>query len=172
MRQGIVMILRLSLDLPEDISYVHTTRILSRALLDDVHVVSNDIDAVETIVGELASNVIRHAHSQKSHYNVVLEYYQLCVVITVVDSGPGFRIDDIPAEGSVRSDFSKGDRVGGFGMSLLRGLSDQLNFTASCPHGTTVKVVKNLRYDTEADKVYAGRLGDGKNDPGVCHEKT
>jgi hypothetical protein len=34
------MILKLSLDLPEDQEYIHTTRLLSRTLLDDLRVVT------------------------------------------------------------------------------------------------------------------------------------
>ena len=44
------MILRLSLDLPEDTTYVRTTRLLSRTLLEDLKVNKHDIDDIETIV--------------------------------------------------------------------------------------------------------------------------
>ncbi len=38
------MILRLSLDLPEDLSYIRTTRLLSRTLLEDIKVVKADMN--------------------------------------------------------------------------------------------------------------------------------
>ena len=57
------MILRLSLDLPEDATYIRTTRLLSRCLLVDMKVNQTIIDDVETIVAELCSNVVRHAQS-------------------------------------------------------------------------------------------------------------
>ena len=76
------MILRLSLDLPEDANYVRTTRLLSRCLLDDLNAKRAITDDVETIVGELCSNVIRHARSKETHFLVTLEYFKPKVVIT------------------------------------------------------------------------------------------
>jgi anti-sigma regulatory factor (Ser/Thr protein kinase) len=84
------MFLRLTLDLPEDILYVRTTRLLSRALLQDINVVKDDIDDIESIVGELCSNVIRHAHSIKARFSVVIEYAERRAIILVEDEGTGF----------------------------------------------------------------------------------
>jgi len=145
------MILRLSLDLPEDTSYIRTTRLLSRCLLQDIKVNRATIDDVELIVTELCSNVIRHAQSKETHFLVTLEYYKPQVVITVTDTGEGFSQEDMPPVGSERTDFDGGERFGGFGMVLLEGLSDKVDFTATDPHGTTVRVEKALHYETEGD---------------------
>ncbi|MGI4792163.1 MAG: ATP-binding protein [Janthinobacterium lividum] len=157
------MILRLSLDLPEDLSYIRTTRLLSRTLLEDIKVVKEDMDDVEIIVGELCSNVVRHAHSKEKHYSVVLEYYEPRVVITVTDKGQGFGQEDVLPAGTVRPDEAGGERVGGFGLFLLEGLSDKLKFTATVPHGTTVHVEKKLRYETQGDANEAAErdMGEG-----------
>lgn len=66
------MILRLSLDLPEDTTYIRTTRLLSRCLLEDIKVSRETIADVETIVTELCSNVIRHAKSKETHFLVTV----------------------------------------------------------------------------------------------------
>jgi len=145
------MILRLSLDLPEDQSYIRTTRLLSRCLLEDIKVLRETIDDVELIVTELCSNVIRHAQSKNTHFLIALEYFKPQVVITVTDTGRGFSQADVPPVGTARPDTDGGERYGGYGMSLLEGLSDKVDFTETDPHGTTVRVEKKLRYETQGD---------------------
>lgn len=145
------MILRLSLDLPEDTTYIRTTRLLSRCLLEDIKVNREIIDDVELIVNELCSNVIRHAQSKESHFLVTLEYYKPQVVITVSDAGQGFSPDDVLPVGTMRSDGQGGERLGGLGLFLLEGMSDRVDFTETHPHGTTVRVEKRLQYETQQD---------------------
>ena len=143
------MILRLSLDLPEDAAYVRTTRLLSRCLLDDLKVDRTTTDDVETIVAELCANVVRHARSKETHFLVTLEYFKPQVVITVTDAGEGFVPTDVLPVGTTRPDFGGGERLGGWGLTLLEGLSDKIDYTANVPHGTTVRVEKTLYYETE-----------------------
>jgi anti-sigma regulatory factor (Ser/Thr protein kinase) len=145
------MILRLSLDLPEDENYIRTTRLLSRSLLEDIKVDRATIGDVETIVTELCSNVIRHAQSKETHFLITLEYYKPEIVITVTDAGQGFAQEDVLPVGASRPDGMGGERFGGWGLSLLKGLSDKLDFTATDPHGTTVRAVKSLHYETQGD---------------------
>lgn len=149
------MILKLSLDLPEDGSYIRTARILSRCLMEDIKVTRSTISDVEMIIGELCSNVVRHAESKATRFLVTLEYYQPKVVITVRDSGKGFVRDNVPLAGSLRSDGAGGQRFGGYGLSILEGLSDKLDFIKTNPHGTTVRVEKYLEYDTQIDALKA-----------------
>jgi anti-sigma regulatory factor (Ser/Thr protein kinase) len=144
------MILQLSLSLPDDESYIRTTRLLSRTLMEDIQVIKADIDDVETIVGELCSNVVRHAHLKSAHYKVVLEFYEPRVVITVTDEGRGFDVEDVSEIGAPRLDLDGSERLGGFGLLLLEGLSDRIDFTETYPHGTTVRVEKKLHYQTPA----------------------
>jgi anti-sigma regulatory factor (Ser/Thr protein kinase) len=145
------MILRLSLDLPEDENYIRTTRLLSRCLLEDIKVDKECIGDVETIVTELCSNVIRHAQSKETHFLITLEYYKPEIVITVRDAGRGFVMDDVLPVGAARPDGEFGERLGGWGLTLLEGVSDKLDFTATDPHGTTVRVEKRLHYKTQGD---------------------
>jgi anti-sigma regulatory factor (Ser/Thr protein kinase) len=152
------MILRLSLDLPEDENYIRTTRLLSRCLLEDIKVAKPTIDDVETIVGELCSNVIHHAQSKAKHFQINLEYYQPQVVITVTDLGRGFTQEDVLPVGTLRPHGKDGERLGGWGLSLLKGLSDKIDFSTTDPHGTTVRVEKNLHYETERDANEAAEL--------------
>ncbi len=154
------MILRLSLDLPEDTTYIRTTRLLSRCLLEDIKVSRETIEDVELIVTELCSNVIRHAQSKETHFLVTLEYYKPQVVITVTDTGDGFSQEGVAQVGSERKDFDDGERLGGWGMMLLEGLSDKVDFTETDPHGTTVRVEKTLHYETQGDADEAAERDD------------
>jgi serine/threonine-protein kinase RsbW len=142
------MILRLTLDLPEDSTYIRTTRLLSQCLLNDLGVRPETIHDVESIVGELCSNVIRHAESKASHFLIVFEFYKPKIVITVTDKGKGFVMDSLPAPGTLRQDTDGNVRIGGYGLSLLEGLSDKVDFTETNPHGSTVRVEKNMLYAT------------------------
>lgn len=146
------MILKLNLDLPEDSMYISLARIIGRDILQELHVVAEDIGDVETLVTELASNVVRHAHSVKGRFQVVLEYYADRIDITVIDTGGGFSFCDIPDIGTVRPDeegHGEVERIGGFGMLLLEGMSDKLTFRRTDPNGTTVCAEKRLRYETK-----------------------
>lgn len=151
-----IMTLRLSLNLPEDAAYIRTTRLLSRCLLDDMKVNKATPDDVETVVGELCSNVVSHAHSKAKQFVVTLEYYKSQVVITVTDTGQGFVREDMLPVGTSRADGKGGERLGGWGLPLLEGLSDKLDFTETDPHGATVRVEKNLHYETDGARAFAG----------------
>jgi len=145
------MILKLSLDLPEDVHFVPLIRQFGRGLLEFLMVVHADISDVETIITELASNVIRHAHSENGRFNIVLEFYADRVLISVIDTGDGFSFRDIPEVGTVRPDFGGGQRYGGFGLPMLDALSDHLDFRRTDPHGTTVCADKHLQYANQHD---------------------
>lgn len=149
------MILKLSLDLPEDAAYIRMTRLLSRCVLEEIKVTHAIVHDVENIVGEMCSNVIRHAESKEMRFLVTLEFYEPKVVITVKDMGKGFVSADVAPVGTSRSDGNGGKRVGGFGLSILKGLSDKLDFTETDPHGTTVRVEKHLHYETKGDAIEA-----------------
>jgi len=142
------MILRLALDLPEDQAYLKLTRLFGRTLLQHMKVECDDVDDLEVVVGELCSNVVRHACSFDKRFRVILEYYPDSVNLMVEDHGLGFSFKDVPAIGTLRADFDGGSRVGGFGLQLVRSLSDHLEFYRSDHNGSIVKAQKMLRYQT------------------------
>ena len=145
------MILKLSLDLPEDGAYIPLTRQFGRTLLEYLKVLPEDIGDVETIVTELVANAVRHAHSSSQRFQVALDYFADRVVITVVDTGNGFTFRDVPEIGSARPDMEGGTRLGGYGLPLLDAVSDRLQFFRTDPHGATVRAEKCLRYVTQHD---------------------
>jgi serine/threonine-protein kinase RsbW len=153
------MILKFSLDLPEDDEYLRTIRLLSKALLEDLRVIEEDKIGVETIVSELCTNVIRHAQSTEGKYHLALEYHQERVVITVEDKGAGFAPEEAPPPGTYRPDeLAGGMRVGGYGMLLVQALSDRIQFELTEPRGTKVQAEKVLRYETRQAKDRATKM--------------
>jgi serine/threonine-protein kinase RsbW len=143
------MILRLSLELPEDGEFVRITRVLGRTLLEHLKVQEGDIDDLELLVGELCTNVIRHADTAHERFRVVLEYHADKVDLVVEDTGEGFSFKDVPEAGTERPDtIGGGERIGGYGMSLVRALADRLEFHRTDPQGTTVRAEVALHYQS------------------------
>ncbi len=155
------MILKLSLDLPEHKSYIRITRLLGRTLLEYLGVVEQDVEDIEIVVGELCANVIRHSRSTDQRFQMTLEYHADHIAVVVEDRGEGFSFRDVPAIGTSRADFGGMDRIGGFGLELVRLLSDRLEFQRTDPQGTTVRAEKMLNYKTQADADEAVHLNDG-----------
>ena len=152
------MILNVSLDLPSDGSYLRIARHVGRTLLEDMGVVGDDIDDIEFVVGELCSNVIRHAQTTDGRFHIMLEYFAEKVVIRVEDQGVGFSFKDVRAVGTERPDMDGSERIGGFGLDLVRRLADRLEFMRSDHAGTTVITEKQLHYNSKAEAEEANDL--------------
>ena len=159
------MILRLSLDLPEDGEFVRITRELGRTLLEHLRVEEADISDLEILVGELCTNVLRHADTTDGRFRVVLEYHADRVELLVEDTGEGFSFKDVPEAGTERPDtLMGGERIGGYGMRLVEALADKLEFRRSDPHGTTVRAAVDLHYQSPeaAEKAEAMERSDAQ----------
>ncbi len=152
------MILNVSLDLPGDGAFLRIARRLGRGLLEDLNVTDDDVSDIEFVVGELCSNVIRHAQVSNGRFKVILEYHADKVVILVKDTGIGFSFKDVQAVGTERPDTNGQTRVGGFGLDMVRLISDHLEFHRSDDHGTTVEAVKALHYKTAANALEAEHM--------------
>jgi len=158
------MILKIALDLPGDGTYLRIARRIGHTLMEDLGVVPQDITDIEFIIGELCTNVVRHARtSTDSRYTVTLEYHADRVAIIVEDAGIGFSERDVSTVGSVRLDRDGTDRLGGFGLELIRLMADHIEFRRSEPHGATVVAEKTLHFNTPAEARQAESLA---NHPG------
>ena len=140
------MILMLTLDLPGEFSHLRVARKVCRTVMEDFGVVEKDIDDVEFVLGELSSNVVRHAQSSNGRFRVEMEYYADRIAINVIDTGIGFSFKDVLPPGELRTDTDGSQRVGGFGLDLCRKLSDHLEFHRADNNGTQVRAVKQLSY--------------------------
>lgn len=155
------MILKISLDLPGDGTYLRIARRVGHTLMHDLGVIQQDIIDIEFIIGELCTNVVRHARTTAdNHYTVTLEYHADRVAIIVEDQGVGFFEHDISSVGSVRPDRDGTDRLGGFGLELIRLMADHIEFRHSSPQGTTVVAEKALHFNTPEEARQAEDLED------------
>ena len=153
------MILKISLDLPGDGTYLRIARRVGHTLLEDMGVVEADLADIEFIVGELCTNVVRHAQALGSgRFLVMLEYHADKVVVVVEDKGVGFSFKDVGEVGSARRDRDGSERLGGFGLELVRKLADHIEFRRSDPHGTTVSAEIALHYKSLSEAQDAERL--------------
>ena len=65
-KKKVSMILKVSLYLPGDGTYLRIARHVGHTLLEDLGVVAPDIADIEFIVGELCTNVVRHAQTREN----------------------------------------------------------------------------------------------------------
>ncbi len=138
---------RLSFALPPALSNITHLRKTSRCLLESLGYSRENTDDVETLIGELSTNVVRHAHTDDSPYQVLLELSEDRIVVTVIDTGVGFVEDAVPAPGTIRSDTLQPEiteRFGGLGLPLIHAIADNVEIHATSPHGTTVRAEKIL----------------------------
>lgn len=150
----------ISLSLPEEDAHISLIREVGRALLRHHGAEDQDIDDVETVVGELCSNVTRHGRSASGCYQVALEHEDDRIVIVVADQGEGFDPEHVAPVGADRTGSDGAIRHGGFGLSLVGALSDHVEFQPTQPHGMTVRAEKKMRLkDTKPAETLAHRAG-------------
>lgn len=153
------MILKVSLDLPDDGTYLRIARRIGHTLLEDMGVIEQDVADIEFIVGELCTNVVRHAQAlDEGRFLVMLEYHADKVTIIVEDKGVGLPFRDVREAGSPRLDLDGSERLGGFGLNLVGKMADHIEFRRSDPQGTTVFAEKVLHYKTASEARDAKRL--------------
>jgi anti-sigma regulatory factor (Ser/Thr protein kinase) len=140
------MRLHFSVDLPEEVALLSKLRRTVRDALTLCRVDPQDIDELELLVGELASNAA--CHSCTELYTVDLKVLDGKVITTVADTGTGFERAAVPQPGSLRvsnTGRDGNDRIGGFGLPLVELLADEVSFMPVHPQGTCVRAVKFLR---------------------------
>lgn len=121
----------LRLTIPSSSEYV----LLARLVVSHVGQVAGfgpeEIYDLKLAVTEAATNVIRHAAVDSFE----IQYRALPgeVEITVSDAGGGFEVNDIapPVEGQ-----------GGFGLSVIRNLVDEMTIDSTAGGGTRLKMVR------------------------------
>jgi anti-sigma regulatory factor (Ser/Thr protein kinase) len=136
----------LTFNLPEALPYIISLRKTVRCLLDSMGVLKQDTDDLEAIIGELATNAVRHAKG--GNYQVTIEFCGDQVTIIVTDNGVGFMIDGIAEPGTLRPDELSAEenfRIGGFGLLLVRSLSDEVDISKKQPNGMIVRLHKTIR---------------------------
>jgi anti-sigma regulatory factor (Ser/Thr protein kinase) len=139
--------LSLAFDLPEAVQYIAHLRRTALCFLEGMGISRDDANDVELLLGELATNAVRHARG--GSYRVDLEFYQDRAVITVSDNGIGFAKEELLPPGVRPYDqlHPEGDgdqRIGGFGLPLVHSIADSVEIQPNVPHGTVVRAEKRF----------------------------
>ena len=137
--------IRVSLELPEDYEHVGIGRRMGRAVMEHCQASANDVDDTEIVIGELCGNAARHARSLCGWYGCTIEHHGDHVIVIVIDQGGGLDPSGVAPVGAARLEEDGSERYGGFGPPLVQGLTDQVEFGRSEPHGTTVRAKKLLQ---------------------------
>ena len=132
-----------AMKLPEEKVHIGLARRVCREVLGSFGVGSQDVDDIETVVGELATNAVCHAHDE--NYTIEIKVASDLAVVTVSDHGIGFSREMIAPPGTLRTgQTGQMERIGGWGIPIVVSLTDRVDFYESKPHGTTVRVEKQL----------------------------
>lgn len=127
--------IRLSLDLPRDSSFVPVMRQLTVLLLESLEVSPEVSSDIQVAVTEACANVVRHAAGTVA-YSVSLAVGPEGCEVEVSDRGPGFAP-------SAAHDCENADAEAGRGLLLISALVDDLEFLRE--HDVTrVRLVKNF----------------------------
>lgn len=133
------MYLKLSLELPADVSYVQAARASSECLLQRFSVTEEDIDKVTLIIGELCTNAARHAQAEpESLVTLEVKFLPQLVDVMVKDRGKGFNRDQIPMPSQ--------ESESGRGLLLVESLSDNVEFHRLEEGGTAITAHVRIHY--------------------------
>lgn len=109
---------------------------------------ADTVDELRVAVFELGSNAIEWGHDADCRRPIRLSARLLSdrIVFVVEDTGPGFRLADVPdpkadARGLQRSRAAAGKRPGGYGIALVRAICDHLAYNE---RGNVVAMVKRI----------------------------
>jgi anti-sigma regulatory factor (Ser/Thr protein kinase) len=139
-------------DMPEALLSVNYLRKKARLMMDILDIDPQDVGDLEIILGELATNVVRHAKGSRLQVHLTVDRHGNQATITVVDDGVGFTPDALPAPGTPRSatlaeEEGVVERIGGYGLPLVRTIADMVDITTNEEplKGMSVRAIKNLQ---------------------------
>lgn len=142
------MLVRLTWDLPAEATHVVLSRRTARMLLEHHGVLDDDIDAVELILGEMCTNVVRHAYDNHAgRYSVELSLDDNRLKIRVTDQGRGF-----DGNGRRVPEFTE---AGGMGLFLMSQFADRVDIQPSESGGSSVSAFRTVRLRSDAPTVHA-----------------
>ena len=94
--------------------------------------------SVELAVSEACTNVVKHSvNSTELKYQVIYQIHADRIQIEVIDQGPGFNLEEVPAP-----DFDY-HLQGGRGLYLIKDQMEQVSYTKET-RGNVLKMVKFL----------------------------
>ena len=121
----------ISLTLPSSAEYVLLARLVVGQVGRLAGFEPEDVYDLKLAVTEAVTNVIRHAAVES--YEVEYRVLPRTVEVTVKDAGGGFSAADLTG---------KPDEQGGFGLTVIRNLVDELVLDSTKEGGTRLKIVR------------------------------
>ena len=121
----------ISLTLPSSAEYVLLARLVVGQVGRLAGFEPEDIYDLKLAVTEAVTNVIRHAAVES--YEVEYRVLPQTVEVTVTDGGGGFNVSDLT---------DAPDEQGGFGLTVIRNLVDELVLDSTKGGGTRLKIVR------------------------------
>lgn len=119
------------LEIPSRAEYILLTRLTVAGVGQAAGLGADSIYDLKLAVTEAVTNVIRHAavDSFQVEYRVLRD----AVEVTVTDAGGGFNVEELTG---------KPGEYGGFGLTVIRSLVDELVLDTTAGGGTRLKMVR------------------------------
>ena len=124
----------ISLTLPSSPEYVLLARLVMGQAGRLAGLEPEDVYDLKLAVTEAVTNVIRHA-AVKS-YEIEYTVMPSGIEVSVTDDGGGFSVADLTGEP---------DEHGGFGLTVIRNLVDELILDSTKGGGTRLKMIRRVR---------------------------
>src|SRR5215211_5822458 len=124
----------ISLTLPSSPEYVLLARLVMGQAGRLAGLEPEDVYDLKLAVTEAVTNVIRHASVES--YEIEYRISPLGIEVSVTDAGGGFSVADLTGEPSEH---------GGFGLTVIRNLVDELTLDSTKGRGTQLKMVRRAR---------------------------
>jgi len=130
---------RLKFNVPGKPEYVGTVRMAIAHAASHAGFDIEAIDDIKVAVSEACTNIVCHSHTGPDfNYDVVLEFDDEQLRVTITDQGVGFGVDDyiepVP-----------GESVSGLGIFIIRALMDEVDIHSEPGAGTDICMTKHLR---------------------------
>lgn len=136
--EGIGFTEPISLTLPSSAEYVLLARLVAGQVGRLAGFEPEDIYDLKLAVTEAVTNVIRHAAVDS--YEVDYRVQPWTVEVTVKDAGGGFSVAGLAGEP---------DEHGGFGLTVIRNLVDELVLDSTEGGGTRLKIIRRASTHSE-----------------------
>jgi len=124
----------ISLTLPSSPEYVLLARLVMGQAGRLAGLEPEDTYDLKLAVTEAVTNVIRHASVES--YEIEYRVLPLGIEVSVTDAGGGFSVADLTGEP---------DEHGGFGLTMIRNLVDELTLDSTKGGGTRLKMTRRAR---------------------------
>lgn len=140
--EGIGFSESISLTLPSSAEYVLLARLVVGQVGRLAGFEPEDVYDLKLAVTEAVTNVIRHAAVES--YEVEYKVLPSTVEVTVTDVGGGFSAADLAGEP---------DAQGGFGLTVIRNLVDELVLDSAKGGGTRLKIIRRASAPSRGPEV-------------------